>query len=125
VSRANNLASPKCHLSIFLASDLYRLHRRGAPRKLFISKTNIEFTFYGANIYKENGKFARYSRNNLSVISFSMECPEAVERGRNFRLLAEEELSKLLDFLTGYLPESLKVRTYIFSRLRLFTFYYS
>lgn len=42
-----------------------------------------------------------------------MECPEAVERGRNFRLLAEEELSKLLDFLTGYLPESLKVRTII------------
>lgn len=42
-----------------------------------------------------------------------MECPEAVERGRNFRLLAEEELSKLLDFLTGYLPESLKVCTAI------------
>lgn len=42
-----------------------------------------------------------------------MECPEAVERGRNFRLLAEEELSKLLDFLTEYLPESLKVRTVI------------
>lgn len=39
-----------------------------------------------------------------------MECPEAVERGRNFRLLPEEELSNLLDFLTGYLPDSLKVR---------------
>lgn len=39
-----------------------------------------------------------------------MECPEAAERGRNFRLLAEEELSQLLDLLTGYLPESLKVR---------------
>lgn len=39
-----------------------------------------------------------------------MECPEAMERGRNFRLLAEEELSELLDFLAGYLPESLKVR---------------
>ncbi|XP_024941494.1 uncharacterized protein LOC107268276 isoform X2 [Cephus cinctus] len=37
-----------------------------------------------------------------------MECPEAVERGRNFRLLTAEELPKLLDFLTGYLPESLK-----------------
>jgi len=42
-----------------------------------------------------------------------MECPEAVERGRNFRLLAEEELSKLLDFLTRYLPDSLKVRIII------------
>ncbi|XP_054009394.1 uncharacterized protein LOC128892843 [Hylaeus anthracinus] len=37
-----------------------------------------------------------------------MEYPEAMERGRNFRLLAEEELSQLLDFLAGYLPESLK-----------------
>lgn len=53
---------------------------------------------------------APLSRNDLSAISFSMECPEAVERGRNFRLLAEEELSQLLDVLTGYLPESLKVR---------------
>ncbi|KYN09167.1 hypothetical protein ALC57_18722 [Trachymyrmex cornetzi] len=49
---------------------------------------------------------------NLLVISFSMECFEAIERGRNFRLLAEEELSKLLDFLTGYLPKSLKVLYY-------------
>ena len=49
---------------------------------------------------------------NLLLISFSMECPEAIERGRNFRLLAEEELSKLLDFLTGYLPNSLKVLYY-------------
>lgn len=64
-------------------------------------------------------KFTRRSRNNLIVISFSMECPEAVERGRNFRLLAEEELSQLLDFLTGYLPESLKVRT-IVPRSRLY-----
>lgn len=48
--------------------------------------------------------------NDLLVISFSMECPEAMERGRNFRLLAKEELPKLLDFLDGYLPESLKVR---------------
>lgn len=48
--------------------------------------------------------------NHLLVISFSMECPEAMERGRNFRLLTEEELPRLLDFLAGYLPESLKVR---------------
>ncbi|XP_012222372.1 uncharacterized protein [Linepithema humile] len=56
-----------------------------------------------------------------------MECPEAVERGRNFRLLAEEELSKLLDFLTGYLPESLKfhqtVLTYMRNRVWEFHFY--
>lgn len=41
-----------------------------------------------------------------------MECPEeAVQvRGRNFRLLSPEELPQLLEFLTGYLPESLKVR---------------
>ncbi|XP_011875741.1 PREDICTED: uncharacterized protein LOC105566396 isoform X2 [Vollenhovia emeryi] len=59
--------------------------------------------------------------------TFSMECPEAVERGRNFRLLAEEELSKLLDFLTGYLPESLKfqqtVLTYMRDRVWEFHFY--
>ncbi|XP_014480479.1 PREDICTED: uncharacterized protein LOC106747459 isoform X1 [Dinoponera quadriceps] len=58
---------------------------------------------------------------------FSMECPEAVERGRNFRLLAEEELSKLLDFLTGYLPDSLKfhqtVLTYMRDRVWEFHFY--
>lgn len=52
--------------------------------------------------------------NDLLVISFSMECPEAMERGRNFRLLAKEELPKLLDFLDGYLPESLKVRSISF-----------
>ncbi|GAB1859904.1 N-acetyltransferase domain-containing protein [Camponotus japonicus] len=56
-----------------------------------------------------------------------MECPEAVERGRNFRLLAEEELSNLLDFLTGYLPDSLKfhqtVLTYIRDRVWQFHFY--
>ncbi|XP_012531732.1 uncharacterized protein LOC105834065 [Monomorium pharaonis] len=56
-----------------------------------------------------------------------MECPEAVERGRNFRLLAEEELSKLLDFLTEYLPESLKfqqtVLTYMRDRVWEFHFY--
>lgn len=53
-----------------------------------------------------------HSHNDLSVISFSMECPEAMDRGRNFRLLAEEELPRLLDFLADYLPESLKVRSY-------------
>ncbi|EFN77879.1 hypothetical protein EAI_00560 [Harpegnathos saltator] len=56
-----------------------------------------------------------------------MECPEAVERGRNFRLLAEEELSQLLDFLTGYLPDSLKfhqtVLTYMRDRVWEFHFY--
>ncbi|RLU22478.1 hypothetical protein DMN91_004756 [Ooceraea biroi] len=56
-----------------------------------------------------------------------MECPEAVERGRNFRLLAEEELSTLLDFLTEYLPESLKfhqtVLTYMRDRVWEFHFY--
>ncbi|XP_011056239.1 PREDICTED: uncharacterized protein LOC105147134 isoform X1 [Acromyrmex echinatior] len=56
-----------------------------------------------------------------------MECSEAIERGRNFRLLAEEELSKLLDFLTGYLPNSLKfqqtVLTYIQDRVWEFHFY--
>lgn len=56
-----------------------------------------------------------------------MECPEAVERGRNFRLLAEEELSELLDFLTGHLPDSLKfqqtVLTYMRDRVWEFHFY--
>ncbi|KAG7190176.1 hypothetical protein KM043_006302 [Ampulex compressa] len=56
-----------------------------------------------------------------------MECPEAVERGRNFRLLAEEELSELLDFLAGYLPESLKfhqtVETYMRDKVWDFHFY--
>ncbi|XP_020287559.1 uncharacterized protein LOC109856564 isoform X2 [Pseudomyrmex gracilis] len=59
--------------------------------------------------------------------TFSMECPEAIERGRNFRLLAEEELSKLLDFLTEYLPNSLKfhqtVHTYMQDRVWEFHFY--
>lgn len=52
-----------------------------------------------------------YSSYGISsdLISFSMECPEAVERGRNFRLLTDDELPELLDFLGGYLPESLKV----------------
>lgn len=34
---------------------------------------------------------------------------EVVEKGRNFRLLEEDDLPQLLDFLTEYLPESLKV----------------
>ncbi|XP_003691702.1 uncharacterized protein LOC100871763 isoform X1 [Apis florea] len=56
-----------------------------------------------------------------------MECPEAMERGRNFRLLAKEELPKLLDFLDGYLPESLKFHqtllTYMNDRVWDFNFY--
>ncbi|XP_029038230.1 uncharacterized protein LOC114873751 [Osmia bicornis bicornis] len=56
-----------------------------------------------------------------------MECPEAMERGRNFRLLAEEELPRLLDFLAGYLPESLKFHqtllTYMRDRVWDFHFY--
>lgn len=32
-----------------------------------------------------------------------------IERGRNFHLLGDDELPKLLEFLTGHLPESLKV----------------
>lgn len=68
------------------------------------------------------------SRNPRShSFSFSMECPEAMERGRNFRLLAEEELPQLLDFLTGYLPESLKFHqtllTYMRNRVWEFHFY--
>ncbi|KMQ93230.1 glycine n-acyltransferase-like protein [Lasius niger] len=49
-----------------------------------------------------------------------MECPEAVERGRNFRLLAEEELSNLLDFLTGYLPDSLKPNGLVYESVGVF-----
>ncbi|XP_076681418.1 glycine N-acyltransferase-like protein 3 isoform X2 [Andrena cerasifolii] len=56
-----------------------------------------------------------------------MECPEAMDRGWNFRLLAEEELSQLLDFLAGYLPESLKFHqtllTYTRDRVWDFNFY--
>lgn len=39
-----------------------------------------------------------------------MESPKPLERGRNFRLLSQDELPKLLDFLEAYLPESLKVK---------------
>lgn len=35
---------------------------------------------------------------------------EIVSEGRNFRLLQEEELPAILDFLEKYLPDSLKVR---------------
>ncbi|XP_012281374.1 uncharacterized protein LOC105700272 [Orussus abietinus] len=56
-----------------------------------------------------------------------MECPEAIERGRRFRLLNDEELPQLLDFLTGYLPESLKFHqtllTYMRERVWEFHFY--
>ncbi|XP_012264274.2 helicase SWR1-like [Athalia rosae] len=58
-----------------------------------------------------------------------MECPEEAvqEQGRNFRLLSPEELPELLDFLTGYLPESLKFHqtllTYLEERVWEFHFY--
>lgn len=56
-----------------------------------------------------------------------MEYPEAVERGRNFRLLTTEELPQLLDFLKQYLPESLKFHqtllTYMKHRVWEFHFY--
>ncbi|XP_043268788.1 uncharacterized protein [Venturia canescens] len=56
-----------------------------------------------------------------------MECPEAVERGRNFRLLADEELPECLNILTGYLPESLKFQqtllTYMRDKVWEFSFY--
>lgn len=87
------------------------------------SRDNRSFVLE-TGVYKKNRKLTRQLRSNLSVISFSMECPEAVERGRNFRLLAEEELSKLLDFLTGYLPDSLKVNILLF-RMLLFVSYYT
>ncbi|XP_076294571.1 uncharacterized protein LOC143215875 [Lasioglossum baleicum] len=56
---------------------------------------------------------AMLSVTKLPGHSFSMECPEAMDRGRNFRLLAEEELPELLDFLADHLPESLKFATSI------------
>lgn len=87
------------------------------------SRDNRSFVLE-TGVYKKNRKLTRHLRSNLSVISFSMECPEAVERGRNFRLLAEEELSKLLDFLTEYLPDSLKVNILLF-RMLLFVSYYT
>ena len=66
------------------------------------------------------------------IISFRMECPEAVERGRNFRLLKNEELPELLDFLTRYLPVSLKVSfsnifkvKIFFYQIELFQFFFS
>lgn len=56
-----------------------------------------------------------------------MECPEAVERGRNFRLLAEDERPQLLDFLAEYLPQSLKFHqtllTYMKDKVWEFYFY--
>ncbi|XP_031787670.1 uncharacterized protein LOC100114973 isoform X1 [Nasonia vitripennis] len=57
----------------------------------------------------------------------AMECPEALERGRNFRLLSADELPQLLDFLATYLPESLKFHqtllTYIRNKVWEFHFY--
>ncbi|KAG8035041.1 hypothetical protein G9C98_001531 [Cotesia typhae] len=56
-----------------------------------------------------------------------MDLPGPVESGRNFRLLSEEELPQLLDFLNGYLPESLKfhqtVLTYMKNKVWEFNFY--
>ncbi|CAB0041729.1 unnamed protein product [Trichogramma brassicae] len=56
-----------------------------------------------------------------------MECPVVLERGRNFRLLASEELPQLLDFLSNYLPESLKFHqtllTYMRNKVWEFHFY--
>ncbi|KAL7291466.1 hypothetical protein TKK_0014734 [Trichogramma kaykai] len=56
-----------------------------------------------------------------------MECPVVLERGRNFRLLASEELPELLDFLSNYLPESLKFHqtllTYMRNKVWEFHFY--
>ncbi|XP_014210035.1 uncharacterized protein LOC106640486 [Copidosoma floridanum] len=56
-----------------------------------------------------------------------MECLEALKRGRNFRLLADDELPRLLDFLDAYLPESLKFHqtllTYMRNRVWEFHFY--
>ncbi|XP_017885571.1 uncharacterized protein LOC108628272 [Ceratina calcarata] len=56
-----------------------------------------------------------------------MEGPEVAVRGQNFRLLAEEELPELLDFLANYLPESLKFHqtllTYMQDRIWDFHFY--
>ncbi|CAK9800429.1 hypothetical protein ANTQUA_LOCUS2447 [Anthophora quadrimaculata] len=56
-----------------------------------------------------------------------MECPEAIKPGRNFRPLVEEELPQLLEFLAGYLPESLKFHqtllTYMLDRVWDFHFY--
>lgn len=49
-----------------------------------------------------------------------MECPEVLERGRNFRLLAADELPQLLDILATYLPESLKVSVFTVHRYGAF-----
>ena len=39
---------------------------------------------------------------------------ELVPEGRNFRLVREEELPQILNFLETYLPESLKVKATFF-----------
>lgn len=48
----------------------------------------------------------------MIVLEFVSEM-EIVSEGRNFRLLQEEELPGVLDFLEKYLPDSLKVLFYI------------
>ncbi|KAL2722284.1 glutamic acid-rich protein-like isoform X2 [Vespula squamosa] len=56
-----------------------------------------------------------------------MECPKVVKRGRNFRLLTEEEQPELLDFLGKHLPLSLKFHqtllTYMKDKVWEFYFY--
>ncbi|XP_035719864.1 uncharacterized protein LOC118440643 isoform X1 [Vespa mandarinia] len=56
-----------------------------------------------------------------------MEFPKAVKRGRNFRLLTEEEQPELLDFLGKHLPLSLKFHqtllTYMKDKVWEFYFY--
>ncbi|XP_043250611.1 uncharacterized protein LOC122396359 [Colletes gigas] len=47
-----------------------------------------------------------------------MEDRNVMDRGDNFYLLAEEELSQLLDFLAGYLPESLKFHQTLLTYMR-------
>ncbi|XP_011494789.1 PREDICTED: uncharacterized protein LOC105359795 isoform X2 [Ceratosolen solmsi marchali] len=47
-----------------------------------------------------------------------MECSDALERGRNFRLLAADELPQLLDFLATYLPVSLKFHQTLLTYMR-------
>lgn len=39
---------------------------------------------------------------------------EVLPEGKNFRLVQEEELPAILDFLGKYLPDSIKVRKNIF-----------
>ncbi|EGI64395.1 hypothetical protein G5I_07174 [Acromyrmex echinatior] len=83
--------------------DFYNVHLDWTLLKLRVKREDWELH------NTHNRLLDRHGRHIVcNLMTFSMECSEAIERGRNFRLLAEEELSKLLDFLTGYLPNSLK-----------------